>query len=314
VVWILSRPCRDKRQKHVGALIVAGETERNAHGLKQPIKGGEKMGVSNLLDKVYELLTVYGLNVIAAIVIFIVGRWVALGIAKLIKRMMLRSKVDETLVSFVRNLSYIALLAFVVIAALNRLGIQTASFVAVLAAAGLAIGLALQGSLANFAAGVLMIIFKPFKVNDFIEGAGAVGTVEKIEIFTTQIRTPDNKTIIVPNAKLTGDNITNFTAKGTRRVDFVFGIGYGDDIDEARRIIKEVVEKDERLIKEPEPVILVSELADSSVNLTLRAWASADDYWSFYFDTIENVKKQFDADGITIPFPQRDVHVYKQEE
>jgi len=267
-----------------------------------------------ILNTVYGLLTVYGLKVIAAAVIFIIGRWVALGVAKLIKRIMIKSKVDETLVSFVRHLSYVTLLAFVVIAALNQLGIQTASFIAVMGAAGLAIGLALQGSLGNFAAGVLMIIFKPFKVGDFIEGGGVAGTVEHIEIFTTQLKTPDNKTIIVPNAKLTGDNITNFNVKGTRRVEFLFGIGYGDDIDKARRIIKEIIDKDERVMKEPEPVIVVSELADSSVNLTVRAWTSAADYWSFYFDTIENVKKQFDNQGVSIPFPQRDVHIYEHKQ
>ncbi len=270
-------------------------------------------GLSNLLAKVYELLTVYGLRVIGAIVIFVVGRWVAKGVAKIIRRVMTKSKTDETLVSFVTNLSYIALLAFVIIAALNRLGIQTASFIAVLGAAGLAIGLALQGSLGNFAAGVLMIIFKPFKVGDFIEGAGIAGVVEEIQIFTTQLKTPDNKTIIVPNAKLTADNIVNFNVKGTRRVDFVFGIGYEDDIDKARGIIKKIIDQDERVLKDQEPVIVVSELADSSVNFTVRAWTSADDYWSFYFDTIERVKKQFDAQGISIPFPQRDIHVYEHK-
>ena len=269
---------------------------------------------SKLLNTIYELLTVYGLRVIAAIVIFVVGRWVALGVAKLIQRIMIRSKVDETLVSFVRHLSYVTLLAFVVIAALNQLGIQTASFIAVMGAAGLAIGLALQGSLGNFAAGVLMIIFKPFKVGDFIDGGGVAGIVEKIEIFTTQLKTPDNKTIIMPNAKLTGDNITNFNVKGTRRVDFVFGIGYGDDIDKARGIIKEIIDQDERVMKEPEPAIVVSELGDSSVNFTVRAWTAVGDYWSFYFDTIENVKKQFDAQGVSIPFPQRDVHIYEHKE
>jgi small conductance mechanosensitive channel len=272
------------------------------------------LDVSKLLNTIYGLLTVYGLRVIAAVVIFIVGRWVALGVAKLIKRIMIKSNVDETLVSFVRHLSYVAMLAFVVIAALNQLGIQTASFIAVLGAAGLAVGLALQGSLGNFAAGVLMIIFKPFKVGDFIDGGGVAGTVEKIEIFTTQLKTPDNKTIIIPNAKLTGDNITNFNVKGTRRVDFVFGIGYGDDIDKARGIIKAIIDQDERVMKEPEPAIVVSELGDSSVNFTVRAWTAVGDYWSFYFDTIENVKKQFDAQGVSIPFPQRDVHIYEHKE
>jgi small conductance mechanosensitive channel len=273
-----------------------------------------EMDLSKLIAKVYELLTVYGLRVIAALVIFVLGRWVALGVAKIIKRVLIKSKVDETLVSFVRNLCYVALLAFVVIAALNQLGIQTASLIAVLGAAGLAIGLALQGSLGNFAAGVLMVIFKPFKVGDYIEGAGTAGIVEHIEIFTTQLKTPDNKTVIVPNAKLTGDNITNFTVKGTRRVDFVFGIGYGDDIDKARGIIQEIIDQDERVMKEPEPTIVVSELADSSVNLTVRAWTSANDYWSFYFDTIEKVKKQFDAQEVSIPFPQRDVHLYEHKQ
>ncbi len=273
-----------------------------------------EMDFTNLLAKIYELLTVYGMRVIAAIVILILGRWVALGLAKIIKRMMLKSKVDVTLVSFVRNLSYIALLAFVIIAALNQLGIQTASFIAVLGAAGLAIGLALQGSLGNFAAGVLMIIFKPFKVGDYIEGAGTAGTVENIDIFTTQLKSPDNRTIIVPNGKMTGDNIVNYTTKGTRRVELVFGIGYGDDIDKARSIIKEIVDQDERVLKDPAPQILVAELADSSVNFKVRAWTSSDDYWSFFFDTTEKVKKQFDAQGISIPFPQRDVHIYEHKE
>jgi small conductance mechanosensitive channel len=271
------------------------------------------MDLSNLFAKVYELLTVWGLRVVAAVIIFIVGRWVAKGVSNFIKKLMTRSKTDETLVSFVGNLSYVALLAFVIIAALNQLGIQTASFIAVLAAAGLAIGLALQGSLSNFAAGVLMIIFKPFKVGDFVEGGGVAGTVEEIQIFTTQLKTPDNKTVIVPNSKIAGDNIINYTAKGTRRVDFIFGISYDDDIDNARRIIKEIIAQDERVLKDPAPMVAVSELADSSVNFTARAWTSADDYWSFYFDTTEKVKKQFDAEGVSIPFPQRDIHVYEHK-
>jgi small conductance mechanosensitive channel len=272
------------------------------------------MDASSLLDKVYELLTVYGIKVVAAVAIFIVGRWVAKAIANFIKKMMTKSNTDETLVKFVGSLCYIALLAFVIIAALNQLGIQTTSFIAILGAAGLAIGLALQGSLGNFAAGVLMIIFKPFKVGDFIEGAGVAGTVEEIQIFTTQLKTPDNKTIIVPNAKMTGDNITNYTMKGTRRVDFVFGIGYEDDIDKARKVIEGIIAEDNRVLKDPAPMVAVSELADSSVNFVARAWTSADDYWGFFFDTTEKVKKQFDDEGISIPYPQRDVHVYEHKE
>ncbi len=269
------------------------------------------MDISGLKDTVYHLLTVYGLKVIAAIAILIIGRWVAKGLRNFISRLMTRNKVDETLNKFITSLSYVALLAFVVIAALNQLGIQTASFVAILGAAGLAVGLALQGSLSNFAAGVLMIIFRPVAVGDYIEGAGVAGTVEEIEIFTTTLVAPDNKTIFVPNAKLMGDNIVNYTTRGTRRVDFTFGIGYGDDIDKARRVIEQVVSTDERILKDPEPAIMVSELADSSVNFAVRVWSSSDDYWGVYFDTLEKVKKQFDAEGINIPFPQQDVHLYQ---
>jgi len=225
-----------------------------------------------------------------------------------------KRQVDPTIVSFVANMTYIALLVFVVLAALGQLGIQTTSFIAVIGAAGLAIGLALQGSLANFAAGFLMIIFRPFKVGDYIEGAGVGGTVEVIQIFTTQLKTPDNKTVIIPNAALTAGNITNYSAKGTRRVDLVFGIGYGDDIDHAKKVIMDVLAKEERILKDPATTIGVVELADSSVNFAVRPWVKADDYWNVYFDTTENIKKGFDAQGISIPFPQRDVHMYEHKE
>lgn len=268
------------------------------------------MEVSNLSERLFHLLTVYGLRVIYAVVILIVGRWVAKAVTRFIRRIMSKN-VDGTVTNFVASLSYIALLAFVIIAALHQLGIQTTSFIAILGAAGLAIGLALQGSLSNFAAGVLMIIFKPFKDGDYVEGGGTAGTVEKIEIFSTQLITPDNKTVIVPNAKIMGDNIVNYSAKGTRRVDMVFGIGYDDDIDKARELIQEIIASDERILKDPAPVVVVSELGDSSVNLTTRVWSTADDYWGILFDTTEKVKKRFDAENISIPFPQRDVHMYQ---
>jgi len=270
--------------------------------------------MENIVVKIWELLTFYGIKVVAAIVVLIVGRWIAKGFTSLTEKVMNKRQVDPTIVSFVANLIYIALLVFVVLAALGQLGIQTTSFIAVIGAAGLAIGLALQGSLSNFAAGFLMIIFRPFKVGDYIEGAGVAGTVEEIHIFTTQLVTPDNKTIIVPNAKMTADNITNYSAKGTRRVELVFGIGYGDDIDHARKVIEGVISQDDRVLEDPAPAVVVSELADSSVNFKVRVWTSADDYWGFYFDTTEKVKKQFDAEGISIPFPQRDVHMYEHKE
>ncbi|MBT8338761.1 MAG: mechanosensitive ion channel, partial [Desulfatitalea sp.] len=206
---------------------------------------------------------------------------------------------------------YIGLLAFVVLAALSQLGIQTTSFIAVLGAAGLAVGLALQGSLSNFAAGFLMILFRPFSVGDYIEGGGVTGTVEEIQIFTTTLVTPDNKTVIIPNAKIMGDNIINWTVKGTRRVDLVVGIGYGDDIDKARQVIADVLAKDARVRKDPPPQIAVSEMADSSVNFVVRPWVSASDYWAVSFGVTEQIKKAFDDEGISIPFPQRDVHVYQ---
>ena len=226
---------------------------------------------------------------------------------------MSKRNVEPTVGSFVSSLVYYALLAFVVLAALNQLGIQTTSFIAVLGAAGLAIGLALKDSLANFAAGFLMVIFNPFKVGDYIEGAGTAGTVEHIRIFTTQLVTPDNKTVIIPNAKLNADNIVNYSAKGTRRVDMVFGIGYEDDIDKATQILQELVQADKRIHKEPAPVIALSELADSSVNFIVRPWVDAKDYWNVLLEMTENVKKRFDSAGISIPFPQRDVHVYEHK-
>jgi small conductance mechanosensitive channel len=267
--------------------------------------------MDEILGKIYQLLTIYGLKVLAALAIFIVGRWVAKGVRKVVDRLMTKSNVDPTLVSFTGNLAYIGLLAFIVIAALGQLGIQTTSFIAILGAAGLAIGLALQGSLSNFAAGFLLIIFRPFKVGDLIEGAGVFGVVEVIQIFTTQLKTADNKTVIVPNAKLTDDNIVNWTAKGTRRVDMVFGIGYGDDIDKARSLMADIVAADDRILKNPEPQIAVSELADSSVNFVVRPWVKVNDYWGVYFDLTEKIKKAFDTNGVSIPFPQRDVHVYQ---
>ena len=269
--------------------------------------------MEGLVSKIWELLTIYGLKVIAAVVVFVVGRWIAKGLTKFAENVMNKKQVDPTIVSFVANMTYIALLVFVVLAALGQLGIQTTSFIAVIGAAGLAIGLALQGSLANFAAGFLMLIFRPFKVGDYIEGAGTAGTVEAIQIFTTQLRTPDNKTVIIPNGALTADNIINYSTKGTRRIDLVFGIGYGDDIDHAKTVIMEVLDKEERILEDPATTIGVIELADSSVNFAVRPWVRADDYWSVYFNLTENIKKSFDSRGISIPFPQRDVHMYEHK-
>ena len=276
------------------------------------------MDFSQLLDmehlgpRILDLLFQYGPRVIAAVVIFILGRVFARIIRNAVRRILKRSKVDDLLVSFVGSLTYMGVLAFVLIAALNQLGIQTTSFVAILGAAGLAIGLALQGSLSNFAAGVLMIIFRPFKNGDYIEGAGVAGLVEQIQIFTTELRTPDNKLVIIPNANLMGSNIINYSANQTRRIDMVFGIGYDDDLRKAKTILQEILASDERILKNPAPVIAVSELGDSSVNFVVRPWAATKDYWDLYFHLMETVKIRFDEEGISIPYPQRDVHLYQE--
>ncbi len=269
--------------------------------------------MENLMDKIWELLTIYGIKIIAAIAILVIGKWIAKLISSVIKKGLSLRHIDGTIVSFVGSIAYYLLLIVFVLAALSQIGVQTTSFVAIIGAAGLAIGLALQGSLANFAAGFLMIIFRPFKVGDFIEGAGTAGTVEQIQIFTTQLKTPDNKTVIIPNAALTSGNIVNYSSKGTRRCDLVFGIGYDDDIDKAKKILEELVAADSRILKDPATLIAVSELADSSVNFVVRPWVNAGDYWAVYFDLTEKAKKRFDEEGITIPFPQRDVHVYEHK-
>ena len=265
--------------------------------------------VGQLWAQVQEIVAVWGLKVIAAIAIFVIGRWVAMGVRKGVRRVMEKADTDPIIVGFVGSISYIALLAFVIIAALGQLGIQTTSFIAILGAAGLAIGLALQGSLANFAAGFLMIMFRPFKVGDFIEGAGVAGVVESIQIFTTTMKTGDNKTIIIPNAKLSGDNIVNYSAKPTRRVDMTVGVAYAADLSVVRDVLKDIISKESRIHSDPEPLIAVAELADSSVNFVVRVWTDTGDYWAVMFAMNETIKNRFDAEGIGIPFPQRDLHI-----
>lgn len=252
-------------------------------------------------------------NIAVAAAILFGGIWLAKKIKKYVANTMEKREVDALLASFSSNIIYVALVAFVVIAALGQLGIQTTSFVAIIGAAGLAIGLSLQGSLSNFASGVMIIAFRPFKVGDFVEAGGVSGVVEGIQIFSTQMRTGDNKNIIVPNSNITGSNITNYSAKDTRRVDMTFGIGYDDDIKKAKEILTEIVTSDERVLKDPEPLIAVSELADSSVNFAVRPWVNTGDYWGVYFDLTEAVKLRFDKEGISIPYPQQDVHMHTVE-
>ena len=224
---------------------------------------------------------------------------------------MVRAKVDATLIGFCGHLLFMLMMTLVVVSAIAKLGVQTASFTAVLAAAGFAIGFALQGSLGNFAAGVMLIIFRPFKIGDFIEAAGVSGSVKLIQVFATTITTPDNKTIVVPNSSISGGNITNYSAEDHRRVDLVFAIGYGDDLKKAKDVLAGVLAKDQRVLDDPAPTIAVLELADNSVNIAVRPWVKSTDYWNVRFAITEAVKHEFDTQGISIPFPQQDVHIHQ---
>ena len=265
--------------------------------------------VSQLWLTVQDLATDWGIQVLAALAIFIIGRWIAKGIRRGVRRMMEKGGADPIIIGFVGSIVYIALLAFVVIAALGQLGIQTTSFIAILGAAGLAVGLALQGSLANFAAGFLMIIFRPFKVGDFVEAAGVAGVVKDMQIFTTTMKTGDNKTIIIPNAKISADNIINYSAEENRRVDMTVGVAYDADLSKVRDVLNDIISKDERILSDPAPQVAVAELSDSSVNFIVRIWTKTGDYWGVKCDTTETIKNRFDEAGIGIPFPQRDIHI-----
>jgi small conductance mechanosensitive channel len=265
--------------------------------------------MEDILKAIYEYLAKYGLQIVAALLIFLIGRWLAGVLSRLVEKGLVKSKVDKTIAKFAKHLTYIGLLVFVVIAALARLGVETTQFAVALGAAGLAIGLALQGSLANFASGFLMILFRPFKVGDFIEAAGVKGTVKEIQIFNTIIDTPDNVRIIIPNGQVTGGNILNYTANGTRRVDLAVGVSYEDDLKKAKEVIERVLAGDNRVLKDPGATVAVSELGDSSVNFVVRPWVKASDYWNAYFDITGKVKVALDENGISIPYPQRDVHI-----
>ncbi len=268
------------------------------------------MNWSEIVERAPGIAVAYGLNLVAALAILYVGKWIARRVVTLGERVMTRRGLDPTVVGFVGNIAFMALLIVVVIASLGQLGIPTASFVAAIGAAGLAIGLALQGSLSNFASGVLLVTFRPAKVGDYIEAAGVAGTVEEITVFSTRLVTPDRRTITVPNSKLFDGPIVNYSTSSKRRLDLVFGIAYGSDVQAAQRILRDIVENDARVLAEHKPVqIGVLALANSSVNIAVRPFVGRDDYWPMHFDVHERVKREFDAAGISIPFPQMDVHL-----
>lgn len=263
-------------------------------------------------DQIIKLAMDYAPKFLLAIFTLIIGLWIIKLIIKSLDKVMNRANVDDSLRKFFRSLLSILLKVILLISVASMVGIELTSLIAVLGAAGLAVGLALQGSLSNFAGGVLILLFRPFRVGDFIDAQGNLGKVESIQVFNTILKTPDNKTIIIPNGPLAGGSITNFSTEAKRRVDMTFGIGYSDDLKKAKEVLKKLINDDNRVLKEPEPVIAVNELGDNSVNFVVRAWCNSADYWSIYFDMQENVKLEFDKEGISIPFPQRDVHIYQE--
>ena len=262
--------------------------------------------------KAVELAVNYIPDLIGAILILLIGLWVIKIIVKGAGKAMEKANTDVSLRKFLLSLVSISLKALLIISVASMVGIATTSFVAVIGAAGLAVGLALQGSLANFAGGVLILIFKPFKAGDVIEAQGFTAKVEEIQIFNTILKTPDNKTIIIPNGNLSNNNIVNYSTEPRRRVDMTFGIGYDDDIAKAKNVLAQLLKDDARVLADPEPMIAVSELADSSVNLIVRAWVQAADYWGLYFDMQENVKIAFEKNQLSIPYPQQDLHIFQK--
>ena len=270
--------------------------------------------LSTTWDNILEMLRTtgleFGINLITAIAIFYIGRIVVGFLTRGLRKVMQAQEIDKTLESFVCNLASIVLLAFVIVASVSALGIQTTSFIAVLGAAGLAIGLALQGSLSNFASGVLIVMFRPYKVGDWVEAAGVAGTIVEVQILTTVFKTGDNKSIIVPNGQVMNSVITNYSANDQRRIDMVVGVSYDDDLDKVRATLEDLIAADDRILDDPACLIAVAELADSSVNFVVRPWVKSSDYWGVKFDLTEAIKKRFDKEGIAFPFPQQDVHLY----
>jgi small conductance mechanosensitive channel len=273
----------------------------------------EGFNTDQLVQTVTTLVSTWGLKVLGAIALFAIGRVIAGWGRKTVRAILERGDTDPTLVPFVAGIVYYLLLAFVVIAVLSMVGIQTASLVAVMGAAGLAVGLALQGTLSNFASGVLLLLFRPFKVGDYVEAAGVAGSVKAVNIFTTELATPDNVGIVVPNSAIWGQVIKNYAAHETRRVDLVVGIAYGDDINVAIETVNRVLTTEGRVLADPAPTVAVSELGDSSVNLVIRPWCRREDYWDVRFGLTRQLKEELEKSGCSIPFPQRDVHLFQEK-
>ncbi len=272
----------------------------------------QNINVNEIISKITELASVWGLKLLAALAILIVGRIIARISSSLSEKALAKAKVDETLRPFVAKMVYYVVMAFVVVAALGAVGIQTASIIAVLGAAGLAVGLALQGTLSNFAAGVMMLIFRPFRVGEFVETAGAAGVIQSMGVFVTELTTPDNVLITIPNGQIWGQTIKNYSAKETRRNDIVIGVSYDDDLGKAKEAILNVLKKDKRVLEDPAPQVEVSELGDSSVNFVVRPWCKGADYWDLRFDLMRALKEGIETAGCSFPYPQTDVHLHNK--
>jgi len=286
-------------------------SEETVNPVDQAVNTVSNLDPGKMIDSVTDLALLYGPKLIGAIVVWIIGSWIIKVLLSALNKIMAKSNVDNSLRPFLNSLTGMVLKVMLGITVLGMLGIEMTSFVAILAAAGLAVGMALSGTLQNFAGGVMILLFKPFKVGDFIDAQGHAGSVKEIQIFNTILKTGDNKTIILPNGGLSTGSMTNYSTEAKRRVDWTIGIAYGDDIDKARAVIKSMCDADARILKDPEVVIVVSALADSSVNFTVRAWVEASDYWPVFFAMNENVYKTFAIEGLSIPFPQMDVHLHK---
>jgi len=267
-----------------------------------------------LFDKAIEITVTYAPKLIGAIIIWIIGGWVIKGLINTFTRMLDKSNTDESLKPFLKSIINAALRVMLIISVLTMLGFEMTSFIALLGAAGLAVGMALSGTLQNFAGGVIILVIKPFKIGDVIEAQGYIGTVKEIQIFNTTLKTADNKTIIIPNGGLATSCLINYTTEENRRVEWTFSIGYGDDTSKAKEILKAMCDADERILKDPETFIAISALADNSVNFIVRSWVKANDLWNVYFEMNEKVYKAFNKEGLNIPFPQMDIHLHKVEQ
>jgi small conductance mechanosensitive channel len=261
------------------------------------------------MDKYINLVIQWGIKIIVAIAIYIIGKWIAKIITNIVKKLLEKSKVDVTLVKFLGNLTYIGLITLVIIAALGTLGVDTTSFAAIIAGAGLAVGMALKDNISNFGAGVLILLLRPFKIGDFVEIAGTSGVVDEIGIFNTIMKTGDNRIIIIPNNNIIGNNIINYSREKIRRIDLVIGVGYEDDLKLVKSTLEEILNSHPKILKDPAPSVALAELADSSVNFNVRPWVKTEDYWNVRSELLEQIKETFDKKGINIPYPQMDVHV-----